>query len=295
LILMAGTILVTKGFPDRFDNPYEASIESSPYRDKCHTSGANYLKPDAACRYPNSNTTWAMFGDSHLVELSYAFSEKLAIKDEGLLHLTFSGCAPALNFEVIKTGCDSWVRESLDYLITRKDITNVMVSFRASAFLFGEHDDIYPNIPNLIANHRFTETYSDLSSNDAANLYWSGYQRLIDTLLKHNKRVVIVYPIPEIPDDINTVLTPFSLFGGGYSYDIENTTSVDYYLNRNKFILDRLNSLPYDQNLMALKPVDALCQSSGCGAVLSDKAMYFDNNHLSIEGAKKVISLLPAI
>jgi len=295
LILMAGTILLTKGFPDRFSNPYEASIESSPYKAKCHTSGANYLKPKAACRYPNPNTTWAMFGDSQLVELSYAFSEKLAINNEGLLHLTFSGCAPALNFEVIKTGCDSWIRESLDYLITRKDITNVMVSFRASAFLFGEHDDIYPNIPNLIANHRFTEAYNELSSTDAENLYWSGYKMLIDTLLAHNKHVVIVYPIPEIPDDINTVLTPFSLFGGGYSYDIENTTSLDYYLNRNKFILERLNGLAYGQNLTAIKPADILCQPSGCAAVLSDKSMYFDNNHLSIEGAKKVISLLSPI
>tara|TARA_B110000881_G_C18591935_1_gene528609 strand:+ start:898 stop:2853 length:1956 start_codon:yes stop_codon:yes gene_type:complete len=295
LIVLAASILLAKGFPERFDNAYEASIKASPLRGKCHTSGHGYLKPKDSCRYPNQNTSWAMFGDSHMVELAYALSEQLALKNDGLLHLTFSGCAPALNFEVKKTGCHSWVRESLDYLIERDDIKNVIVGFRSSAFLFGEHDDIYPNIPSVNANHRLSEAYNSLPSIEAANLYWSGYKVLIDTLLKYNKKVFVVYPIPEIPDDIHTILTPFSIFGGSFSYDLYNTTSNNYYLKRNEFILGRLNTLPYSSNLIAVKPTDILCHQSGCAAVLSNKAMYFDNNHLSIEGARKVISLFPPI
>ncbi len=295
LVLFAAIILAFNGFPERFNIPYEASIQSSPMRAQCHTSSNKYLKPEQACRYSNTKTTWAVFGDSHLVELAYSLSEKLESKGEGLLHLTFSGCAPALTFEVKKPGCHAWVRESLDYLIEQKDIKNILVGFRASAFLFGEHDDIYPKIPNLNANHRFTKAYSNLSSTDAAKLYWDGYKILINTLIENDKNVVIVYPIPEIPDDINTILTPFSLFGGPFSYDLEKTTSLTYYNERNRFILDRLNSLPYDNKLIAIKPTDMLCQQTSCGAVLSNKAMYFDNNHLSIDGAKSVIALLPDI
>ena len=95
-----------KGYVGRFDaENYLETAQFSPKRKECHTSGENYLKPNNACRYFGQNVTWASFGDSHTVEPAYALAKLLEPYDQGLLHLSFSGCPPALSFEVKNPGC----------------------------------------------------------------------------------------------------------------------------------------------------------------------------------------------
>ena len=49
----------------------------SPFRDKCHTSGSNYLSPSNACNYGSGNKRITVFGDSHVVPIAYALSNNL--------------------------------------------------------------------------------------------------------------------------------------------------------------------------------------------------------------------------
>ena len=105
------------GFENRFEkNIYSETIKFSPKRKECHTGGVDYLKPDKACKYFGDNITWASFGDSHTVEPAFALSKILETNGEGLLHLSFSGCPPALLFDVKLSGCSNWIKESLVYL-----------------------------------------------------------------------------------------------------------------------------------------------------------------------------------
>ncbi|SET41218.1 acyltransferase family protein [Thalassotalea agarivorans] len=293
VMILAGIILAGKGFPQRFENAYQDSIVASPMRKQCHTFSEDYLPAQKACQYNQGTTTWALFGDSHLVELGFALADRLNEQDQSLLHLTFSGCAPALSFEVIKPGCHRWFRESLEFLVNNKQIKHVLFGFRTSSFLYGEHDKVYPHIPAENANHRLTNEFHQLSSEQAAEMYWQDYVKALQKLLDSGKQVYVLFPVPEIPDDINTILTPFSIFGGSYSYDLTKTTPLSYYEQRNAFVLSKLRALPFDEQLKPLKPTKALCSQSHCAAVLKNKSMYFDNNHLSLDGAKAVISLIP--
>ena len=70
--------------------------------------------------------------------------------------------------------------------------------------------------------------------------------------------------------------------------DLERTTSVEYYLSRNKFILNKLDSLPYGEKLHAIRPFDILCDGGFCPAIMNNKALYFDDNHLSTFGAELI-------
>ena len=96
-LLLAFIGLITHiydGFPGRYSDQYSeiaVSAVGSPYRDECHTDGKDYLEPEAACIYGAGNTTWAVFGDSHAVELAFALSKRL-YSGEGVKHLSFSGC-----------------------------------------------------------------------------------------------------------------------------------------------------------------------------------------------------------
>ncbi len=145
-----------KGFEKRFDVvSYNSSIETSPKSKACHTGGEDFLQPNNACRYFGENITWAIFGDSHMVTPAYALARKLETSDNGLVHLSFSGCPPALLFEAKKPGCSKWINDALIYLEKEKSIKNVFLGFRYSAFLYGEQIDSYPNIPNEKSSHPF--------------------------------------------------------------------------------------------------------------------------------------------
>lgn len=82
------------------DNKFTDSIIFSPKREACHTQSSSFLKPSAASRYFRKDVKWASFGDSHVVEPTYALAKKLEKNNLGILHLSFSGCPPALLFEV---------------------------------------------------------------------------------------------------------------------------------------------------------------------------------------------------
>jgi hypothetical protein len=288
-ILVAGLILATDGMQFRFSSEIDKTVQHNPKRKQCHTKGTNYLPPEEACRYFHDNTRWATLGDSHTVELAYALAKKLEEHEQGIIHLSFSGCAPALNFNVNKKGCHNWLNDAVSFLEKEKEVENVLLGFRYSAFLFGDHGNVYPDIPNLNINDKIVEEYRKDTPEEAHEMYWQSFKQIVDRLLASGKKVYIVYPIPELPDHIVNLLTPFSIFGGGYMYDLDETTPIQYYQKRNAFILDKLNSLPYGEQLKTILPKDALCSETHCPAVADNKALYFDDGHLSLVGAEIVL------
>ncbi|TVO74821.1 acyltransferase family protein [Sedimenticola selenatireducens] len=177
-----------QGFQGRFaNNIYTETIQPSPKRKECHTKGADYLSPDVSCRYFENNVTWASFGDSHIVEPTYALSKILEQDGKGLLHLSFSGCPPALLFEVKQPGCSKWIKESLVYLETNDSIKNIILGFRHSAYLFGDQLDSYPGLPNENPNNLFSESFRSSTAEGAREIYWESFFGIITRLLKSGK------------------------------------------------------------------------------------------------------------
>lgn len=277
-----------EGYPDRFigPSPYLKSIQFSPKREQCHTVGLDYLDPQDACRYQADNITWAAFGDSHVVEPAYALSALLKPYGQGLLHLSSSGCPPALLFNVKRPGCNDWVAGALSVIEADRSIENVLLGFRYSAFLFGDQLDAYPNTPNIDPIDKFTDLAAHV---DARELYWQSLQHMIKRLLASGKKVYLLYPIPELPLHITKAVTQFSILGDQTVLNLQRSTPTDYYASRNKFILNKLDSLSFNDDLKAIKPFDILCDGEFCPAVHHDVALYFDDDHLSIEGASLLL------
>jgi len=279
-----------KGFENNIKyNRYTKTIESSPKRKECHTKGEGYIKPVNACRYFGENITWASFGDSHTVELAYALAKRLEPKGEGLLHLSFSGCPPALLFDVKRLGCSNWINESLEYLEKNDAIKHVFLGFRYSAFIYGDQLKAYPEVPEINPAHKFTDSFRDLSAGELREVYWKSLSEIISRLLSSGKEVYLLYPVPELPMNIAKAVTPFSVFNQKTMFDLQKITTAGYYFKRNKFILDKLDTLAYGDQLHAVKPFDILCSINNCPAIIQGKSLYFDDDHLSISGAKMII------
>ncbi len=280
----------SNGYEGRFDaKNYSDSIVFSPKRVECHTKGIDYLRPAESCEYFSDNVTWASLGDSHTVEPAYALAERLREGNVGLIQLSFSGCPPSLFFESILPGCADWFKESLIYLEDSSSIKNVLLGFRYSSFLFGDQLSPYPNVPNDDPRLNITTKAYIKSKNELRELYWQSLEESINRILNSGKRIYVLYPIPELPMNINKAIVPFSIFNDKTTLDLQHSTTRDYYFTRNEYILKKLDSLSYTDRLVAIKPYDIFCKENYCPAVVNGQALYFDDDHLSLFGARLLI------
>lgn len=279
---------LTKGFNARADVDYSASIRPSPKRSECHQSYGETFDANKACRYFGDHITWAAFGDSHMVEPAYALAQKLKPQNQGILHLSYSACPPALLFEVDVKGCHEWINDAVSYLEQHDDIRNVLLGFRYSLFLHGDQVDAYPGVPHEDPSEHML-TPEPLSTEAARELYWRSFNAMIDRLIAAGKKVHVIYPMPELPLHVEKAVFPKVAFADETLLPVERTTTADYYHQRNQYILQKLDSLPYSAQLVAIKPFDIFCHDGYCPAVRDGKALYFDDDHLSIAGAAMLL------
>ena len=194
-----------------------------------------------------------------------------------MLHLNFPGCPPALQFDALPAPCRGWINHAVDYIAAEARIHDVLLSFRHGEYLYGQHNLDYPALPQRPPRMR-----TALEPEAAREAYWASYVALIDRLLRSGKRVYVMYPVPELPKHVRHYV-----FRGD---PLRPVTPLDYYARRNEFMLRKLATLPWSDRLIAVDPVAALCEPAGCHAVIDDAAMYFDDDHLSVSGALRVIA-----
>lgn len=272
------------GFPGRFDKAtlaLNATAAFSPKRTECHADHLNPRTPTTACRFFSNDAHWAVLGDSHGVEMAYALAEQLRPSGQGVLQMTYSGCQAALTFEADGPGCTAWMKESVDYLAQAPEITDVVVVFRHSFHLFGDQTKTYPRLP-----HAAPLFLRNLPPEEARQAYVASFSQIVERLSAAGKRVHVVKPIPELPTHVERYI---------FAHDRETASratgaSVDYYRQRNAYILpvlDRLDALP---NVNLVDPLPTLCGPSQCRSIIDGKSMYYDSDHMSLDGARRLIA-----
>lgn len=276
-------LFLANGLPQRYSVPtYQESSVPSPKRDQCHTSGSNYLKPSHACRYFGDNVDWAVLGDSHVIEPAYALADQIREDNRGLIHLSFSGCPANFTFQSTRPGCHQWMEEAVEFLENAKEIKNVLIGFRYTGFLY----DAKNYLDSL-------EPADPLRHIPEEELYWRDFVSLIDRLSQvENRKIFVLYPIPELPEDIRNLTVPTSIFQKSYRRDLEKTFTLESYNQNNQFILSKLKDLPWSDHLIPIYSQNAFCNNGYCSAIKQGKALYFDDDHPSVYGAEEITKLI---
>ena len=279
VMLLSGLVYSVDGiksrYPDDF-NKLASMAESSPYRKSCHVS--SYRKPSESCEYFNGNTTWAVFGDSHTVELAYALANRLKPIGEGVKHFSFSDCVPSFGQQPSFSRCTQWFNDSLEYIIHDETIQNVVLEFRYSKGFFGDNVDGYPDIP----------TDGDAKRN---KIILESLDDTINTLAMNKKHVYVYYPVPELNKDVlNLVAQEYYRSG---QYKTVQGPSLDYYKKRNQLIISHFENAQYPENVTFVKPESTFCRQQSCFSVIDSKPLYFDDNHPSLYGASLLVNELP--
>lgn len=249
--------------PSENQRAFLRTAVKSPKRSDCHTSGSEPLVYANSCEYYGKNIEVAVFGDSHAVELAYALSKKLEKNDVGIKHLSFSACIPSFNtrFEGFED-CASWTSEIIDKLVEDDNIKTVVISYRLAFYLYGEHLDTYPELNNQ-------------NDDEHREAIWRALVELIEHLKNAGKNVVYVMQAPELQKSVE--------FLAPERHQIPFGVEKEWWLKRNKYVYDRLEDLTSMAKIV--DPAKYLCRDQYCVAGESNKAYYYDANHVSGYGA----------
>ena len=238
------------------DSLLVASTSPSPLRKTCHYSQERQIPVGDSCVYFDGNPSVAIYGNSHGVEVAYAVAKSLKDRKQAIIHFTVSGCPVIFNQ---KSGvyCQNFYTDRLNYILQNEAIHTVVLSFRI------END----------------------GSAAAASLV-----DLANFLSSSGKKVILVLQAPtlshDVSIDIRTAISKKSSTVAGRTRSEWTLISSSIYTNSRRL----------DKAVKVLDPADTFCADTMCHSILDGKAMYFDNNHMSLAGAemlaRKIIPLL---
>jgi hypothetical protein len=274
----SGVIFYKNGLIELAPPQYQRLIKevaSSPYRERCHID--SYQLPAESCEYFGSKVSWAVLGDSHSTEIAFALAENLKPEGVGLKQLSFSACKPSYLEGRDFSKCTKWYNEAVSYIINNKEIQHVVVNHRFTKSILGGSASNYPNIEKVT----ITDTMKRMTQ---------GIDTLIADLAVNKEHVFVYYPIPELQKNINQHIA-MSLIN---STSLDNIIATDlaWYEMRNQYMISHFDNAKYPSNVHLLNPTDVFCDEKDCFAVKDSEALYFDDHHPSVIGARKLVDLL---
>jgi peptidoglycan/LPS O-acetylase OafA/YrhL len=269
-------IYFDKGQAYRDSNVVAQKILRSPLAYECSSS---FNDPD--CKYFSDKTSWAVIGNSHAVELSYALALKLKNKDLGLKQYTAAGCAVSYQRTPI-TVCGTWNDLAVKEIMDNSSIDNVVISFRLTSSLFGDNIKTYPELPD-----ERPVLSESLTKEQGRKRLMESFFTMINDVSRQKKKVYVVLPIPELSENINKTAFRENIFDEPIG-SIKGT-KLTYYHRRNSYVRDYLLEQTYNSNVIFVDPIDAYCDKVFCYATSKGIPLYFDDDHPSVLGAGLII------
>lgn len=291
---LAGLLLyVSDGLPARFA-PDVARLESykkseNPNEDKCLRVKLQ-LAHDSPCTIGNpAKASLFLWGDSHAGVL-YSALRAIAAKGPSTVYAASSRCPPL--FEAgTDNACVRGNERRLDYLRAHPEITTVIIAARWSLYLEGRAIEIGPDETNgntPILQNEEGQQFARFSP-AARYVFKQSLHRLVDALLRAGKRIILVYPVPELGYDVPSRAARMKAQGQDPA---AFTVPESAYFRRQDHALAILDGLGKRRGLTRVYPEDVLCPRGRCLSISRGTPLYFDSHHLSMPGSRLLVPQL---
>ncbi len=289
----------SEGYKNRFGSEYDpfvfAESDKNPRQSECLFSTEVYPNPENYCVLGRGKVVGLMLGDSHADALAHPLSDALSRNNLALKSVTYSGCPPITDVyradHKDQHKCYEINNQSYSYALSNPDIEFVVLLGRWAVYLEGSYFD---NTEGGVESGDFIALDTVIDGVKQRNieerrvsLVAEKYQASIERLLNAGKKVVLIYPIPEVGFNVPKRLTRMKMLG----VDEEITTSYDVFLNRNRRVIDAFDAIGERNNLLRIRPDQLFCQTNGggrCVTVKDKSILYYDDDHLSNTGSKFV-------
>lgn len=110
---------------------------------------------------------------------------------------------------------------------------------------------------------------------------WTAYVEMVKKLRENGKKIIVVLQAPELPNDITKLIQS----SPNPNMKVAGLRKAEW-VDINSFIYEHIHELPSD--IVVVDPADRFCDDNVCLASDGAKAYYFDDNHMSVEGARLI-------
>jgi peptidoglycan/LPS O-acetylase OafA/YrhL len=267
----------TRGWPQRVSPAVlaldDARNDRSPDRKRCHADDHKQIAYADKCRYgaaPPLPTTVAVWGDSFAPEIGYELGARAADQGVAMSFTSYSACPPIIGLPaLVDSGSLCEQHNQMMVAALSKDAA----------------------VHTVILAARFENYLKRYRPDD----FLAAYERVVTALTKAGKRVVVMYPVPKPPGHVPTLLAqkahaghdPHALVIDKAFWQSDNAAAIA--------LLDRLVRDGGGRVIGA--HVEALLCPDGrqCKLMNGDDVLYYDENHLSLAGARFVLPAFDVI
>lgn len=240
----------------QFDN-YNNDI--NPRREECHSAKFKFAQVTNPCIYGAAVAPeFAFWSDSHGVELIGVVTPWLGAYGKSAAQFSFSSCAPQ-DPPALLNDCDKFNRAALTKILTTPSIKTVVLA--------GATDD-----------ERYRNNYA----------WMKNFRSAAHKLSAAGKRLIIVYPVPLQRFPAPRALANYYRFSTKY---VQYQARTSDYMLRTQSIFDMYDSIG-TMNIQRVYPHRHLCDAEICATSDGTRPYYFDDNHLSLYGAKRLVPAL---
>jgi peptidoglycan/LPS O-acetylase OafA/YrhL len=289
--LYGGVLLASSGWPSRMSPDVReimASAEDRRTRDwSCGDRTARQISAGTMCRIGKQGGTapsFMVWGDSHARVIAEALGNVAARHGRSGLMAVRSACAPLLGVTRSDRGnprvCVDFNQAVLGAIAARPEVTDVVLAGRWALAAEGTRYKQEPGEVVYLADGNSTVE----SHEENRRVYARSLRRTVESLLALGRRVWVVAPIPEVGWDVPSVLARSHRFG----HDIAIAPSRTEFEQRQAFVMQALQQIARLPGVTVVYPDAALCAGPTCTVAVAGRPIYFDSDHLTLQGAASV-------
>ena len=295
MVAFGSSVVVTKGWPGRVDRDVlrlaYGALDFSKSSRMCMERNRSGLDYQGLCIIGKRNgvPSFIVLGDSHAGALMPGVA--MAAKNAGATGFDAAAdSCPPLDGVLNQLGdegeqCLEFRNRTLDLIERIPSIQKVILISRwptqAEGTRYGR-DDPGPK-PMLVDIENKVQ-----GSHEVFSL---GVERIVKRLRRANKQVYMVFSVPEVGWNVPSV-SARNLFIGR-NFDIRPRLS-DFHA-RNAYVSAVFNRMAGQYGVKVLYPDSILCGKDLCEVTKNGRALYYDDDHLSVFGAESISSIFEPV
>jgi hypothetical protein len=214
--------------------------------------------------------------------------------DKSVLFLGSAGCPPIIGVaREDGPDCPDASASILERLVQDRQIGTVILISRYTMYTQGWTRELGPAERGETTSVLITDTRHTVADPEGRQaLFKSALTETVESLLRAGKRVVLVYPIPEVGYNVPATLARLALKGEPLQLF---TQPLDAYRARQRPTFDVLDGIGTSEKILRVYPHERLCENNRCIVFADGKPLYRDDDHLSVAGAEFISPLFDSI
>jgi len=237
-----------------------------------------------------------LWGDSHARVLAFPLHELALANKKSFILYQRRGTPPVRGVR-IGTGYNSrsdteFTERVYESIIQNQSITKVILCARWAAYTEG-YTGAYGPAERAKRARRILVDFAGSSaapgSPEVRSVFHHALSETINGLVEAGKIVYLVYPVPELGYTLPQVLANESIEGRDPAEF--SISAARIYFERMKPTLAMLDQLSERKEVVQIRPETLMIESGNIRTLHDGKPLYYDDNHLSVEGGRFVMPL----